>query len=40
VIGDYFKPHKVICEGFLSFPCGRLQLATVDTIFLDTGQND
>jgi len=28
VIGDCFGPHQVICEGFLSLPRGRSQLAT------------
>ena len=29
MIGDYFKPHQVICEGFLSLPRGRSHLATL-----------
>jgi len=28
MIGDFFEPHEVICEGFLSLLCGILQLAT------------
>jgi len=34
-IGDCFEPHQVICEGFLSLPRERLQLATlVDCLWL------
>jgi hypothetical protein len=29
VIGDCFEPHRWICEGFLSLPRGRSQLATL-----------
>jgi len=29
VIGDCFEPHQVICEGLLSLPRGRSQLATL-----------
>jgi len=29
VIRDCFEPHQVICEGFLSLPRGRSQLATL-----------
>jgi len=29
VIEDCFEPHQVICEGFLSLPHGRSQLATL-----------
>ena len=29
MIGDCFEPHQVICEGFLSLPRGRSQLATL-----------
>ena len=29
MIGDCFEPRQVICEGFLSPPRGRSQLATL-----------
>jgi hypothetical protein len=29
MIGDCFEPHRWICEGFLSLPHGRSQLATL-----------
>jgi hypothetical protein len=29
ILGDYFEPHQWICEGFLSLPRGRSQLATL-----------
>jgi len=29
MIGDCFEPHQVFCEGFLSLPRGRSQLATL-----------
>ena len=29
MIGDCLEPHQVICEGFLSLPRGRSQLATL-----------
>jgi hypothetical protein len=25
-LGDYFKPHQVDCEGFLSLPRGSLRI--------------
>jgi hypothetical protein len=36
MIEDYFEPHQVICEEFLSLPYGRSQLATlVDCSWLE-----
>jgi hypothetical protein len=36
MIGDYFEPHRWICEGFLSLPRGKSQLATlVDCSWLE-----
>jgi hypothetical protein len=36
MIGDCFKPHQVVCEGFLSHSHGRSQLTTlVDCLCLE-----